>query len=153
MTPEQRYFLDLTGYLHLEGELQGTQLAAAQEAAQRYIDTPPEDVPAGLKINLEREHFHWYINAFAFDKALEDLTRHPATWPILMELTDHRPRFGSGTLMRNRHGHLFHPLHAGWNYNHRPDTRRLWVEDGKIRCTAFLSVSYTHLTLPTSDLV
>ena len=35
MTPEQRYFFDLTGYLHLEGVLQGAQLAAAQEAAQR----------------------------------------------------------------------------------------------------------------------
>ena len=39
MTPEQRYFFDLTGYLHLEGVLEGKQLAAAQEAAQRYIDT------------------------------------------------------------------------------------------------------------------
>ena len=24
MTPDQRYFFDLTGYLHLEGVLQGT---------------------------------------------------------------------------------------------------------------------------------
>ena len=40
MTPEQRYFFDLTGYLHLEGVLQGAALQKAQEAAQRYIDTP-----------------------------------------------------------------------------------------------------------------
>jgi len=74
MTPEQRYFFDLTGYLHLQGVVQGAELKAAQDAAQRYIDTPPEEVPAGLEINLEREHFNWYINAFAFDKPLEALT-------------------------------------------------------------------------------
>ena len=59
MTPEQRYFFDLTGYLHLDGVLQGAQLAAAQEAAQRYIDTPPEQLPEGFHIDLDREHFHW----------------------------------------------------------------------------------------------
>ena len=26
MTPEQRYFFDLTGYLHLKGVLQGAEL-------------------------------------------------------------------------------------------------------------------------------
>ena len=61
MTPEQRYFFDLTGYLHLKGVVQGAELKAAQDAAQRYIDTPPEEVPTGLEINLEREHFNWYI--------------------------------------------------------------------------------------------
>ena len=51
MTPQQRYFFDLTGYLHLEGVLQGEELKAAQDATQRYIDTPPDQVPAGLEIN------------------------------------------------------------------------------------------------------
>ena len=148
MTPEQRYFFDVTGYLHLPGVLAGDDLASAQEAADRYISLSPDDWPPGFGADLERQDHTGYEHGFAFDKALEDLTRHPATWPILMELTDHRPRFGSGTLMRNRHGHLFHPLHAGWNYNHRPDTRRLWVEDGKIRCTAFIFFFYLTDVFP-----
>ena len=69
MTPEQRYFFDLKGYIHLQGVLQGEALRAAQDAAQRYIDTPPEKVPEGFEINLQREHFNWYLHAFAFDKA------------------------------------------------------------------------------------
>ena len=113
MTPEQRYFFDLTGYLHLEGVLQDEALRAAQDAAQRYIDIPPEKVPPGLEINLQREHFNWYLHAFAFDKALERLTVHPRTWPIIKELTDNRPRLTSGNLMVDFHGKPFHPLHAG----------------------------------------
>jgi len=135
LTPEQRYFFDLTGYLHLEGVLQGAQLAAAQEAAQRYIDTPPEDVPAGLEINLEREHFNWYINAFAFDKALEALTLHPQTWPIVRELTDDRPRLTSGNLMVDVHGKPFHPLHSGHEITFKqgqPGWRQSFVKDGKL---------------------
>ncbi len=42
MTSEQRYFFDTTGYLHLPSALDSTELAAAQAAVQRYIDTPPE---------------------------------------------------------------------------------------------------------------
>ena len=76
-------------------------------------------MPAGLEINLEREHFNWYINAFAFDKPLEALTLHPKTWPILKELTDDRPRLTSGNLMVDVHGKPFHPLHGGVP-GHRP---------------------------------
>ena len=144
MTPEQRYFFDLTGYLHLEGVLQGAQLAAAQEAAQRYIDTPPEEVPAGLEINLEREHFHWYINAFAFDKALETLTMHPHTWPIVRELTDDRPRLTSGNLMVDVHGKPFHPLHAGVHGPPplNPEAGRYSTVGGKIQCNDLVFFFY-----------
>jgi len=37
MTPEQRYFFDTTGYLHLRDVLSEDELKAAQEAAERYI--------------------------------------------------------------------------------------------------------------------
>lgn len=47
MTPEQRYFFDLTGYLHLEQVLQGDELARVQEAAKRYLDTPPRTFRTG----------------------------------------------------------------------------------------------------------
>ena len=113
MTPEQRYFFDLTGYLHLKGVLQGEELQKVQAAAQRYIDTPPDQAPEGFEINLERQHFNWYLYAFAFDKALEALTMHPQTWPILKELTGGKPRLGGGNMMVDLHGKPFHPLHSG----------------------------------------
>ena len=144
MTPEQRYFFDLTGYLHLQGVLQGAELKAAQDAAQRYIDTPPEEVPAGLEINLEREHFNWYINAFAFDKPLEALTFHPKTWPILKELTDDRPRLTSGNLMVDVHGKPFHPLHAGvpGGPARNPEQGRYSTIGGKVQCNDLVFFFY-----------
>ena len=144
MTPEQRYFFDLTGYLHLKGVLQEAELKAAQDAAQRYIDTPPEEVPAGLEINLDREHFNWYINAFAFDKALEALTLHPKTWPILKELTDDRPRLTSGNLMVDVHGKPFHPLHGGVPGSPalNPEQGRYSTIGGKVQCNDLVFFFY-----------
>ena len=135
MTPEQRYFFDLKGYIHLQGVLQGEALRAAQDAAQRYIDTPPEKVPEGFEINLQREHFNWYLHAFAFDKALERLTVHPETWPILVELTGGKPRLAGGNMMVDVHGKPFHPLHSGHEITRskgQPGWRRSFVKDGKI---------------------
>ena len=80
MTLEQRYFFDLTGYLHLQQALCSEELELAQQAAQRYIDTPNEQLSPGFEFISEREHFNWYVHAFAFDKALEALTFHPQTW-------------------------------------------------------------------------
>ena len=113
MTPEQRYFFDLTGYLHLHGVLSESELRPAQDAGQRYIDTPPDQLPEGFRIDLNRQHFNWYLYAFAFDKALERLTMHPKTWPILLELTGGKPKLGGGNMMVDVHGKPFHPLHSG----------------------------------------
>lgn len=148
MTPEQRYFMDLTGYLHLPGVLQGQDLSQAQEAAERYIRLPPDKWPPGFSADLERKDITGYKNGFAFDKGLEALTLHPTTWPIIDELTDSRPRFTSGTLGYNRHGHMFHPLHAGASPGRRPDTRRWWVDDGKLRHTDFICFFYLTDVLP-----
>lgn len=148
MTPEQRYFFDLTGYLHLPNVLQGEELRRAQAAADRYIRMPPDQWPPGFSADLERKDITGYKNGFAFDKALEALVLHPTTWPILTELTNNRPRFTSGTLGYNRHGHLFHPLHAGSTPAHRTDTRRLYIEDGEIRCTDFIFFFYLSDVFP-----
>ena len=145
MTPEQRYFFDLTGYLHLEGVLQGAALQKAQEAAQRYIDTPPEQVPDGFEINLQRGHFNWYLHAFAFDKALEALTMHPVTWPIIKELLDDRPRLSGGNMMVDFHGKPFHPLHSGHESSLRsavPGWRRYQVHNGRISCNDLVFFFY-----------
>ena len=102
MTPEQRYFFDVAGYLHLENVLSGDELKNAQEAADRYISMPPEEWPPGFGADLERKDLTGYQHGFAFDKPLEQLAMHPTTWPIMMEFTNYRPRFAGGTLGHNR---------------------------------------------------
>ena len=98
MPPEQRYCFDLSGYLHLRDVVTGQDLQEAQEAADRYIRMPPEEWPPGFGADLEHKDVTGYQNGFAFDKSLEQLALHPTTWPILMEFTNYRPRFTSGTL-------------------------------------------------------
>ena len=51
MTPEQKYFFDLTGYLHLEGVVTGDALAQAQAAADRYMQVSDEDLPPFFSLN------------------------------------------------------------------------------------------------------
>ncbi len=93
MTDRQRYLFDTLGYLHIPGAFGGAELAAAREAAQRYIDTPTDDLPGGFGGDGRR-----HVHGFAFDKALERFALHPAIWPIVNELLDGRPRLVSGTL-------------------------------------------------------
>eukprot|EP01051_Picozoa_sp_SAG22_P015658 SAG22_NODE_2080_length_3038_cov_4.365430_1_plen_277_part_10 len=61
-----------------------------------------------------------------------------------MEFTQGRPRFTGATLMVNWVDQWFHPIHAGWTpeQGHRPDIRRLYVEDGRVRCTDFICFFY-----------
>ncbi len=112
MTPEQRYFFDLTGYLHIPDALTSDELSAAQDAAERYLRTTDDELPPGFRVDRERNHFIWHFFGIAFDKALERLTRHPSFWPIVLELMHDRPRLTSGNLMINNHTHEFHPLHS-----------------------------------------
>ena len=148
MTPEQRYFFDLTGYLHLREVVTGQDLQEAQEAADRYIGMAPEEWPPGFGADLERRDVTGYQNGFVFDKSLEQLVLHPTTWPILMEFTNYRPRFTSGTLGYNHHRHWFHPLHAGWTPGKRPDIRRYFIDGDKIRCTDFIFFFYLSDVFP-----
>jgi len=97
MTPEQRYLLDLNGFLHLENVLSEKELNACREASNRYLDTPLDE----LSSDFGTENGIGYKNGFAWDKALEALLFHPAYWPIVKELTDNRPRFKSGTMLVN----------------------------------------------------
>jgi hypothetical protein len=148
MTPEQRYFFDVAGYLHVENVLSDEELTSAQEAADRYISMPPAEWPPGFGADLERKDVTSYQHGFAFDKALERLIVHPTTWPIMMEFTNYRPRFGSGTLGYNTHHHCFHPLHAGWTKGKQTDTRRYYIDNGEIRCTDFIFFFYLTDVFP-----
>ena len=122
MSPEQRFLFDMAGYLHVPAALTGEALAAAQAAAARYINTIDDSPPfVGLPEGFGNapDSFQWrrmsedltvLPNGFAFDPALEALVHHPATWPIIMELTHGRPRFTGGSLMMNTFGQWFHPI-------------------------------------------
>lgn len=99
MTPEQRYLFDVTGYLHLENVIQGEELKAAQEAAENYINTPTEKLPNGF--DSSGKHLP---NGVAFSRALEALAMHPASWPIIKELTDNKPQLMRGTMIADRIG-------------------------------------------------
>ena len=108
MTPEQRYLFDMTGYLHLKNVLSGDELQQAQEAAERYVQSPPNQLPPGFEGNDGN-----YIHGFAFDKSLEALTMHPVTWLIIKELTADKPQFVGGSLRVNTHKQRrFFELHS-----------------------------------------
>ena len=89
MTPDQRYYFDLTGYLHLRGVLSPEELAPAQAAADRYINMPPEEWPPEFGADLERRDLTGYQHGFAFDKSLEILT--PASDDLADPHGTHRP--------------------------------------------------------------
>ena len=138
MTPEQRYWFDLTGYLHIKSALSPEELIAAQEAAKRYMQSDPDNLPDGFAIE-ENRHTH----GFAYDKALERLALHPTTWPIVKEITRNRPRLTSGTLQVNIPGRIdkAQRLHCarddyGW------DAIRYDVRDGKVFCDHIVVFPY-----------
>ena len=129
MTPEQRYLFDLTGFLHLENVLSAEELKNAQEAAQRYMEAPEQDLPPGFSRDGKR-----HLHGFAFDECLQALTMHPVTWPIIMELTNNKPRLLSGTLQVDEPGKPSGGrLHCaredyGW------ERTRYELRDGRIYC-------------------
>jgi ectoine hydroxylase-related dioxygenase (phytanoyl-CoA dioxygenase family) len=146
MTPEQRYFFDLCGYLHVENVLGSDELRKAQEAADRYISSDPEDVPPGFSITYAQgpSHLDGHAHGFAFDKALEALTMHQVTWPIIKELTGNKPRFTSGTLAVNTARHRFHPLHSLKEDVEQsgPEMPRYFTQDGRVYSDNFVVFFY-----------
>ncbi|MEM7127514.1 MAG: phytanoyl-CoA dioxygenase family protein [Chloroflexota bacterium] len=141
MTPEQRYWFDLTGYLHLKQVLERDELRAAQAAVDRYVTTPPDDLPSGFE--HDDKDPRRYVHGFAFDPALEALTHHPSIWPIVKELTNNKPRLVSGTLTVN-HPHVADEvlrLHCarddyGW------ESVRYQIQNGRIYCDDIVVFPY-----------
>ena len=141
MTPEQRYFFDVFGYLHLKGAIEPDDLKAAQEAAERYVRTPPDEMPSGFGIKEPSEGFLLFQFGFAFDRPLEKLAMHPASFPVVCELTQDRPRLMNGTLLVNRvdpgsHLHCAREEDIAW-----PCTHYL-VKDGRIFCDNLVVFPY-----------
>ena len=152
MTPEQRYFFDLAGYLHVESVLSEDELTKAQEAADRYINSSPEQLPPGFSIEYAKgpRHLDAHAHGFAFDKALEALTMHPVTWPIIKELTGNKPRFTNGTLAVNIARHRFHPLHSLREdvAQSGPEMPRYFTQDGRVYSDNFVVFFYLSDVLP-----
>ena len=57
MTDEQRYLFDIHGYCHLQQAIVGDELAACQQAAADYINTPPEAPEVEIEPDLSLSIF------------------------------------------------------------------------------------------------
>jgi hypothetical protein len=109
MSKEQRYLLDLQGFLIVEGALSADELDAAREAMDRlsggiFHGTP--ELPVDWYEGCREEHMRGEVSdtsgqqkydghlkwAWAFDRAIEQLAVHPAVWPIILELTQGKPQ-------------------------------------------------------------
>ena len=128
MNSTQRYLFDLNGYLHLKNVLSSKELEETQDAVERCIQIPRDQLP-----------HDWN---FSFDKSLEALTMHPVTWPIIKELSDNKPRLNRGSLAVDTHtkGSMTR-LHCaregqGWQ------TRRYEVRNSRIFCNDIVAFFY-----------
>ena len=97
MDNEQRFLLDLNGYLHLRGVLSSRELAACRAAADRHIalceavadgSAAPDAVPEGFGNGAKpgQPGGKGYSNGFAWEKPLEQLLFHRKLWPIVRSL-------------------------------------------------------------------
>jgi len=143
MTPEQRYIFDTIGYITLKNALSPEELRLAQKAADRYINTPPQELPVGFRFTNLGQHKH-YLRGFGFDRALEHLTMHPSIWPIVRELTGNKPCLARGNLICDTHEHVPLHLHNGPGQTMRlglnrdgANSPRGFGESGTMHCDFF----------------
>jgi hypothetical protein len=128
MIPEQRYFFDLAGYLHLKCVLQGDDLARVQEAVARFMHTPPDQRLGKYKIG-EKTYYH----AIGFDPAMDALAVHPRIWPIIREFTGGRPQMSGSEVICNKKGEGGLPLHCA-RESYASHTTSYKVKEGHIFC-------------------
>ena len=140
MTPEQRYLFDVSGFLHLPNALSEEELKNAQEAFERVVRNPKEEMPPGF---AKIDDNGGCSNGFAFDKALESLAMHPVSWPIIKEVTGGRPRLNRGSLVVQRYqaDAKISQLHCAREDCGR-HTRHYEVSDGRIFCNDFIVIVY-----------
>jgi hypothetical protein len=78
MTDEQRFLLDLNGFLLLDGALDAAELDAARATVVAHGADPARPKP----------------ELWCYDKAMEALAFHRSFWPVVMELTNGKPSHG-----------------------------------------------------------
>lgn len=136
MSPEERYWFDLTGYLHLKAVLAAEELSRVQDAAERFLCTPEEDLAPGYTIRDKVYH-----HAIGFDRVIDELAVHTRLWPIIREFTNDRPQMsGSGiTVDRQGEGSLqLHCAREDWGF----DAARYECRNGRIYCNDFVAFYY-----------
>ena len=100
MDAEQRYLLDLQGFLVIKGALSPVELEDARRAADAYSQRAfaGGELPPGFERKGARSSN--LQHAVAFDRALEWLCWHPKVWPVVCELTGGQPQMnGPGTMI------------------------------------------------------
>ena len=142
MTPSQRYFFDVAGYLHIKNALTEKELSDGRLACERYMKLEDNQFSDGFGKDGKR-----YINGFAFDRSLERLVFHPSIWPVIMELTNGKPKLVSGTLQIDQPGAEGGGLHCarddyGW------ESCRYEVKNSRIYCDNFVVFPYFDDVLP-----
>ena len=124
--------------------LNDEELAASQEAIDRYISTPDHELP---EVFSRSEDGKAYANGFAFDKALEILTTHPGYWPIVVEFTHGRPAFTMSTLLVG--SQQVKPLHLHCSReDFRWQSTRYDTREGRIFCDDFAILVYFDDVFP-----
>ena len=149
MTDAQRYLFDMMGYLHLEQALKRTELKAAQQAINRYVNASEDELPEGFGrsnslFDKNRTQFKY---AFAFDKVLEALVFHRSFWPIVLEASGRRPRLNSGEVRINTAKDPVHRLHCS-RESFGQYSCRYSCDDGKIYCDDLVVFIYLTDVLP-----
>ena len=105
MNDEQRFLLDLNGYLHLQNVLSPRELAACRASADRHIalceavtdgSAPADVVPEGFGNGAApgKSGGKGYGSGYAWEKPLEQLLFHPKLWRIV------RPRLSARSCQR-----------------------------------------------------
>ena len=100
MTPEQRYLLDINGYLVIKDAVEPAVLAAARTAA--YGATERQR----LAVSTGTQDHRWDLFS---DPALSALAFTPAAWPVVMELTRNQPMIRLGIGLHVRFQDAFRP--------------------------------------------
>lgn len=139
-------------------------VSRGRAAADRLATTEYDDLPRAVKLGLNqklipRERWgkgggHLSVYGFAFDKALEAIAFHPASWPAVLELTDGKPQLREGVVIyedwrlgNSPTGGRLHCAREDWGH----DSARFDVRDGRILCDEFLTFTCesTSSTEPT----
>ena len=84
MAPTQRFLLDMSGYLRIEAALSAEEVQLATEAVRAAAADTEGDVDDCWCASREMEQLSCF---------------HPAIWPVVMELTDGKPKLWEGGVL------------------------------------------------------
>ena len=106
MNAEQRYLIDLQGFLHVPGALNASELNRCRAAADRVVALQASlgALPEGCELEVVGDGSvgSHYDKVFSIEPALEALAFHPAVFPIVCELTDEQPKLRDGACRISR---------------------------------------------------